>query len=78
MTVGKIRFRNILALFFAAALIAALVYYPDLDGTVKGAFIAVITLVAQFYFRKAPKNESSGGDDNPVGASTNRPDNVVV
>jgi len=42
---------------------AALVFAP-LDGEVKGGFLTIITLIAQFYFRRAKGSHSdsdSGG-----------------
>lgn len=56
--IERVKFRNILALIFGGSTIAALVFVPSLDDIVKGALIAIVTLITQFYFRKSPASES--------------------
>lgn len=49
--VERLKFRDVFAIGGFGSLVAALVYAP-IDDIVKGAFIAAVTLIVQFYFRK--------------------------
>ena len=61
--IGWVTWNDRLSVFILAAIIGLWVCdgrWIVLQGEVKGALIAVFTLITQYYFRKAPANGSSG------------------